>query len=106
MNDSTNNKYTAEYWIQQVQAWKLSGLSQAKFCRHNELVYNQFIYQRAKLEAGVLAPRTQQSENGFARVNVKPAQEEELTLSLPNGFILRGINTQNVSVVRELLDQL
>jgi len=35
-----------------------------------------------------------------------PSFDTGLTLSLPNGLVLRGICAGNVSVVRQLLDQL
>ncbi len=105
-----NNPVTtraAEHWTEQVQTWKLSGLSQVEFCKRNELVYHQFIYWRAKIEGDATAGRRRQpTDGGFARVNVQPALVDDLTLSLPKGFVFRGINAANVSVVRELLEQL
>ncbi len=99
--------HAAEHWTEQVQAWKLSGLSQAEFCKRNELVYHQLIYWRAKIEGDATARRRgQPTDSGFARVNVQSALVDDLTLSLPNGFVVRCINAANVSVVRELLDQL
>ncbi len=106
MNDPTDGQPTTAYWEQQVQAWKRSDLSQAKFCKLNKLVYHQFIYWRAKSECVTTTRQGQKNNGGFARVNVQPVLTDELTLSLPNGFIFRGINTENVAVVRELLNQL
>ena len=43
---------------------------------------------------------------GFAAVNYRHDGDQGLTLSLPNGLVLRGISADNVPVVRQLFDQL
>jgi hypothetical protein len=43
---------------------------------------------------------------GFATAGRRAEINGDLTLSLPNGLVLRGICADNVSVVRQLLEQL
>ena len=54
----------------------------------------------------MLVPGMPEISGGFAKVICEPALDTGLTLSLPNGLMLRGISAANVSVVRQLLDQL
>ena len=108
MNDvtATEPQSPATYWKEQVEAWKLSGLSQNKFCEANELPYHRFIYWRGKFEGATRGRRPKDDSGGFAAVNYRPDGDQGLTLSLPNGLVVRGICTENLPVVRQLLDQL
>jgi hypothetical protein len=36
-------------WINIIKQWKSSGLSQMSYCKANNINYNQFVYQNAKL---------------------------------------------------------
>jgi hypothetical protein len=103
MNDITDPAKLAAYWKEQVDAWKSAGTSQIKFCQANELSYHRFVYWRRKFEGG---PGGRQESGGFATVDYRQDVSDGLTLSLPNGLVLRGISADNVSVVRQLLEQL
>ncbi len=94
------------YWRQQVDAWKLSGPSQAEFCKVNELLHHRFVYWRGKFEGISSKPRVNQSRGGFAAASVRRDVDRGLTLSLPNGLVVRGICSENPSVARQLLEQL
>ena len=106
MNDVTHPQPLDVYWQQQVEAWKLSDLSQAEFCKVNGLIYHRFVYWRGKFEGVTRGPHAKQSRGGFAAVNVRHDVDRGLTLSLPNGLVMRGICSENLSVVRQLLEQL
>jgi hypothetical protein len=105
MNDITQPQPQDIYWEQQIQSWKLSGLSQARFCKNNNLTYHRFVYWRGKFDDATRVP-PKQNRGGFATVSVRPDADRGLTLSLPNGLVMRGICAENLSVVRQLLDQL
>ena len=102
----TDTVVPATDWKERVETWRGSGLSQRKFCRANDLPYPQFLYWRRKLEGDTGPCRTTQGSGGFATVDCRPEANSGLTLSLPNGLVLRGISADNVPVVRQLLDQL
>jgi hypothetical protein len=38
-------------WISIIKQWKTSGLSQAAYCEANNINYNQFVYQNARISA-------------------------------------------------------
>ncbi len=106
MNDVTHPQPRDIYWKQKIQAWKLSSQSQAQFCKDNKLTYHRFVYWRGKFESGPGGSQAKQESGGFATVDYRQDIGGGLTLSLPNGLVLHGICTDNVPVVRQLLDQL
>jgi hypothetical protein len=102
----TDTVAPATYWKARVEAWRDSGISQRKFCQANDLPYPRFLYWRRKLDGDTGACRAKQASGGFATVDYRHDANSGLTLSLPNGLVLRGISADNVPVVRQLLEQL
>ena len=103
MNDMANisdPEDLATYWKGQTEAWKGSGLSQIKFCQANNLSFHRFVYWRRKFEGGGRQSRATSTGGGFATVDYRPETSCCLTLSLPNGLVVRGICAGNVSVVQ------
>jgi len=105
MTDDCNADAVAAGWNQHVSAWKRSGQSQMDFCRANKLSYSRFVYWRRKVDRSEAPLKTRQRAGGFAAVVCEAPADSGLTLSLPNGLLVRGICAQNVAVVRALLDQ-
>ncbi len=98
--------HLSEYWQEQITAWEQSGQSQRSFCEQRELNYHRFGYWRRKFleqgQAGTVKER-------HAFVPVQPLQADTvagLSLTLPNGVVIRGIAQHNLPVVRQLLQQL
>ena len=106
MKEPTRTEALADFWREHVDAWRSGSDSQAAYCKAHDLVYHRFVYWRRKYEADMLVPGMPEISGGFAKVICEPAVDTGLTLSLPNGLVLRGISAANVSVVRQLLDQL
>jgi hypothetical protein len=106
MNPTTQSDDRSDFWQHQVDAWKLSGLSGAKFCEANELIYHRFVYWRQKFTPLHSQQSAPQSSGGFVSVTYPPGDEAGLSLSLPNGLVIRGIGAGNIAVVRQLLDTL
>lgn len=94
------------YWQQQVEAWRTSKLSQTKFCQNQSLGYNQFVYWRRKLESATQPVQKIVDKRGFTQVNPVRNFGAELSLTLPNGVIVRGVSESNWSVVQKLLENL
>src|SRR3990167_3956773 len=38
-------------WVSIIKQWKASGLSQVAYCKENNINYNQFVYQNARLSS-------------------------------------------------------
>ena len=106
MGDPTTPTDSAAYWQQQIDQWKSSGQSQVKFCQTNDLPYHRFVYWRRKFERSTGGRQEKRESGGFAAVDYRHDANSGLTLSLPNGLVLRGISADNVPVVRQLLEQL
>jgi hypothetical protein len=67
---------------------------------------HRFKYWRGKLTLGQVRRRKKRS-SGFVPVQVQPSLvEPSLSLTLPNGMVLRGIDAGNVELVKRLVEQL
>jgi hypothetical protein len=107
INNESDSQDLAAHWRRQIDHWQNSGLSQGQFCKDNDLTYHQFLYWRHKLNKPKSdQPITSAHSRGFTTVTVQPMTEPGLSLSLPNGIVMRGICADNIPVVRQLLDQL
>jgi len=89
----------AAQWRSHIQAWRRSGLSQAAYCRDHDLVCSQFGYWRRKLRSD------SRSASGFVQVMTAPSTGG-LSVRLPGGVEIKGVDDGNVAVVAELLARL
>ena len=94
-------------WPKLLAAWKRSTLSGAEFCKRRGLTYHQFIYWKRKLGKSV-SSSGQPKQSSFVKVKSLPAvtATEGLTITLPGGILIEGVNESNVSVLRGILEQL
>lgn len=105
MGETIDAGALATVWKQHLAAWRADGQSQKAFCLAHGLLYHRFVYWRKKLEGGARRRDRAHTKAGFAAVVRDPPVDSGLTLSLPNGVVVRGICAANVTVVRQLLDQ-
>ena len=100
-----NPEQLTQYWQQQINAWSQTEQSGAEFCQHQGLIYHQFIYWRQKLtQPSPSKPqRLPSSGSGFSQVAYPAAAPGGLSLLLPNGIEMRGVDTSNLAVVQALL---
>ena len=105
----TSKPARERFWREQVSNWHDSGLGQSAYCRQRGLKLHQFLYWRRKLEGLHPSPK---SATGAAFVPVRVAepagdgQGATLSVSLPNGVVVRGISAGNVDLLGRLLRQL
>lgn len=103
------------YWQQHIERFQDSGLSGMEYCAREELTYHCFIYWRRKLMAvrdkdaatdAFPVART----SGFiavqATAQAAPNTSVGLELALPNGLVIGNIQSENLEIVRPLLEQL
>ena len=105
MSEVIDAQARAVVWRQHVETWKVSGQSQKAFCLTHELPYHRFVYWRQQFEGSARRRERGRTSGGFAKVVHEASRDAGLTLSLPNGLVVRGICAANVTVVRQLLDQ-
>lgn len=101
MAKTEHNAALADQWQRHIEAWQVSDLSQAAYCEQHELIYHRFGYWYRKLMGA------QRNESGFARV-VRHGRSaaQGLSVMLPNGIELHGVDADNLTVVHQLLRQL
>ena len=105
MTDTLTGQARVDYWQSQLDDWQRSGLSQQAFCREHSLNYPRFVYWRSKLRPAESQESTSQSPFVPA-VAGSDSQPPGLSLSLPNGLQLHGIDRHNLEVVLQLLGRL
>ncbi|AWX99110.1 hypothetical protein A8139_15525 [Marinomonas primoryensis] len=104
MNTFSNPQSRTDFWRAQVTAADAAAMSSARFCKENDLNYSQFMYWRQKLQAP-LTSAPEKKASGF--VKVEPSLGplgSGLSVSLPSGMQIHGIDSTNVTLVRQLLD--
>lgn len=72
------------FWKSHVEAWKQSGLSQSKYCRKNDIGYDQFNYQYNRFHKTEESPQQPLKEEGSAKfitLNVEPTTNPSPTLA-------------------------
>jgi hypothetical protein len=93
------------FWQRHVNQWRTSGLSKMAYCRQYSLAYHQMVYWSSK-EQKPVADQSEKS-SGFVAVTVAAAaSDQSLSVRLPNGVMIEGINDRSVALVGMLLEQL
>lgn len=94
----------ATCWQPHIEAWRASGLSAKRFCRERSLPYGRFLYWSRKQSGPA---RRQASASAFARVvPVANPGPSSLTISLPGGIQIGGIDADNIALLPQLMAQL
>ncbi len=92
------------FWQRHVEQWRTSGLSKMAYCQQYALTYHQMVYWSKKDEVGV-GPDV--DSGGFVAVTVSTdARDSGLSLRLPNGITIEGINDRSIGLVGKLIGQL
>jgi hypothetical protein len=103
MDKGEASETRARYWQAQIEAWRVSGQSQLAYCKANGLNYPRFGYWLRKFRRQVATGAGRAP--AFVPVIAAPG-DGGLSVRLPNGIELRGINEQNLHVVERLLARL
>ena len=99
-------KHLLDYWQEQISAWEQTDQTQKSFCEEHDLDYHRFGYWRRKNREQSSSEVVQQGP-GF--VPVRHAIDRiasGLTLILPNGIRVQGIEASNLPLLSQLLRQL
>ena len=99
-----------EFWMQRVNAWHQSGLSQKAWCDQQGVSPSQFSYWKRKLQA--VHVNAENTPSAFVpavlKDNMFPAREtsSSITVTFPNGVTVSGIDHQHLSLLKELMELL
>ena len=85
------------YWKQQIEQWQQSGLSQAEYCRRNNLKHHQLVYwKRRCLKTETEVPFVPVRLEALLDIPA-PADQASLTVIIDNQFkveIVAGFDPQ------------
>ena len=104
-----NRNELKEQWQQRLKSWRESGLNQKQWCEQNNVRQPQFWYWKKKLEEIPVAQRKSKPASGFVPAVLAPEPKDPVTepaplsISLPNGLKVSGIDHSNLSLARQLI---
>jgi len=94
------------YWKQQIEQWQQSGLSQAEYCRRNNLKHHQLVYWKRRC-------LKTQTEVSFVPVQVEalldipaPADQASLTVIIDNQFKVEIVGGFDPQLLRQVVTAL
>lgn len=88
MSKSTN-------WLEKLDAWRASGLSQAEFCRREQISAARFHYYKQKL--------SKFPEDNFVELKSACSSSELIELALPSGIVMKLPSNTSGSRLHELV---
>ncbi len=97
MTEPENKNESESFWQQHYEAYKMSGLSRAKYCRQYQLIYYQFLYWCRKFDSRSASTKEHSStEKDFLRVQFQP---EELSGSYANALCTLEIDKHHRLII-------
>ena len=98
------HKRDVQYWQQQVTQWKKSGLTQRDYCKQRDFEPYTLSYYQRKFSR--MSKKVEKS--GFINVplSFKPPVKSNLTLHFPSGLHLSGIDSNNLGVIKQIVELL
>ncbi len=109
MISATGNKGRKAFWEAHVLACQDSELSKARYCRDNDLNYQQFIYWTSKSAEVSPANNATAKTNSTKLVPVMLRESDTpagIQVHLPNGVLISGISAHSVGIIGRLIEQL
>ncbi len=111
MSQSSQQQHSV--WTEHLQNQRKSGLTRKAYCEANKLNYHQFGYWKKKALSNKTPNNKSKpsipsgSQSKFLAVNVgTPPVSADLTISLPNGVVLSGINDGNHTLAASMVGKL
>ena len=96
-------------WLEHIETWKQSGLTQAQYCRTHSISTKSFYYWKRKANrAETPVPTTKVATSGFAVAQFETVTtiHQGLSITLPDGTRFDDIYASNIHVAAQLLEAL
>jgi hypothetical protein len=107
MATQVESQQLRQIWQERISQWEQTGQTQKAFCDAHNFDYHQFGYWRRRLQILEHSTEAKPFRTGFAQVMARPmAASSGLSVTLPNGVRLEGVDAGNVSTVCHLIDRL
>jgi hypothetical protein len=91
------------YWKQQIEQWQQTGLTQAEYCRRNNLKHHQLVYWKKRY-------LKTQSDVSFAAIQLEdlldipaPADQASLTVVIDNSLKVEVTEGFDPQLLRQLI---
>ena len=92
-------------WTKIISEWKQTKLSQAEFCRINNIVSSQFYYWKTKIIPATSAPN--KKNQNLVRVIPSSAdflsEQGQVEISLPNGIVIKSCTEMAIRLIKKYL---
>lgn len=110
MNQTQPTKNSHSFWNRHIQAQFESGLTQQAYCDKHTIKAHRFWYWKNKLNPKAKSsPSEGKFSNGFIQAQISSRSSTSsygLTVSLPNGLQITGIDSSNLLLIQPLLSEL
>jgi len=110
MTPSDERTTKAAFWQPHIVQWKTSEQTQIAYCREHALNFHQFNYWlrkdapvNAQKKKTVTVGTSAATASSFVPVIKHQPSLSGLSLGLPNGMLLQGIDSENLATVKQLL---
>lgn len=97
------------FWQRHVCQWRDSGMSKMAYCQQYSLVYHQMVYWSSKQKVcNRDEPYADEDLKGFVPVSVTTANTADsgLSIRLPSGLLIHGIDQHNIALLLQVIQQL
>jgi len=87
------------FWVDHIQAWQASGISQVEYCRQNNLKMHQWWYWRKRIS------HNSDSEVTFVPLNFSSGKQYRASVNVvtPNGYRIEVDHGFDLSKLRRLI---
>ncbi|MFC5077535.1 hypothetical protein VTH8203_04544 [Vibrio thalassae] len=97
--------HSSQVWQHHVNDWQKGDLSQAQYCRSHGLDQSQFSYWKCKFTRTKSVTQSVTSKFALAQVETVTRQVSSLlTITLPSGTQIEGIDENNAHVAAKLIE--
>lgn len=108
MQDTTSRTELQSFWHCHVERYLASELSKAAYCREHDLSYHQMVYWSSKAQrpdSRSLATVSSSSPM-LVPVSLAPSSSGDLSIRLPTGVVISGINASTVGLLGAVIGSL
>ncbi len=103
ISNADTKKAKRNYWANHIKQWQVSGKTQSQYCQLHQLKSHQFVYWKQVFATQPEKPVKPSRPSGFVSVQVGEPPTQSLTLQLPGGLRIDGIQASNLELIREII---
>ena len=102
-SNADTKKEKRDFLANHIKQWQASGKTQSQYCQLHQLKLHQLVYWKHVLVTQPKKTPKPSSTSGFIAVQVNPSSIQTLTLQLPGGLRIDGIQANNLELIREII---